>query len=59
MKERARGRLGNPLVLMCCLVYFSSYLTRVNYAASILAIVDDLRVTRTAAGMAVTGAAIT
>lgn len=59
MKERARGRMSNPLVLMCCLVYFSSYLTRVNYAASILAIVDDLRITKTAAGMAMTGAAIT
>ena len=59
MKERTRGRMSNPLVLMCCLVYFSSYLTRVNYAASILAIVDDLRITKTAASMAVTGAAIT
>ena len=59
MKERARGHLSNPLVLMCCLVYFSSYLTRVNYAASILAIVEDLRITKTAASMAVTGAAIT
>lgn len=59
MRNWLRERFGNPLVLMCCLVYFSSYLTRVNYAASILAIVDDLQIARTAAGMAVTGAAVT
>lgn len=59
MIQKLRARFGSPLVLMCCLVYFSSYLTRVNYAASLLAIVNDLNVTKTAASMAVTGAAIT
>lgn len=59
MLQKLRKRFGNPLVLMCCLVYFSSYLTRINYAASLLAIVDDLDITKTAASMAVTGAAIT
>lgn len=59
MIQKLRTRFGSPLVLMCCLVYFSSYLTRVNYAASLLAIVNDLNVTKTAASMAVTGAAIT
>ena len=59
MKRREGPHALQPLVLMCCLVYFSSYLTRINYAASILAIMQDLQITKTAAGMAVTGAAIT
>ena len=59
MKRREGPHALQPLVLMCCLVYFSSYLTRINYAASILAIMQDLQITKTAASMAVTGAAIT
>ena len=49
----------NLLVALCCIAYFSSYMTRLNFAASILAIVEDLGVAKTALGMAVTGLSIT
>lgn len=40
------------LVALCCAVYFTSYLTRKCYEASILAICDDTGLARTAAGLA-------
>lgn len=47
------------LRLMCCLVYFAGYMTRSNYAAAILAICEDLSLTRADAGLAVTGSFFT
>ena len=47
------------LRLMCCLVYFAGYMTRSNYAAAILAICEDLALTRADAGLAVTGSFFT
>lgn len=38
-------------VSLCCGVYFTSYLTRKCYEASMLAICDDTGLTRTAAGL--------
>ena len=40
------------LVALCCGVYFTSYLTRKAYEASILAICDETGLARTAAGLA-------
>ena len=40
--------------LLCCLVYFFSYLTRQNYAAALTEIIDDLEVTKSLASVAVT-----
>lgn len=40
------------LVALCCAVYFTSYLTRKCYDASILAICDDTGLARTVAGLA-------
>ena len=40
------------LVALCCAVYFTSYLTRKAYEASILAICDETGLARTAAGLA-------
>ena len=40
------------LVALCCAVYFTSYLTRKAYEASILAICDGTGLARTAAGLA-------
>lgn len=47
--------------LLCCIVYFSSYITRKSYNASIQAIIDDvtLGLTKTDTGLAVTGSFIT
>lgn len=47
------------LELLCCMVYFISYVTRLDYAASLTAIVDDLNVTKQLASIAVTGSFIT
>lgn len=47
------------LTALCSLVYFISYLTRVNFAAALAEIVNDLKIAKTAAGIAVTGSFIT
>ncbi len=44
---------------LCCLVYFSSYMTRINYGAAIAEIVLSLGITKALASMAVTGSFIT
>ena len=40
---------------LCCLVYFTSYMTRINYGAAISEIAVSLSITNQLAGMAVTG----
>lgn len=47
------------LPILCCLVYFVSYVTRINYQASISEIITDLAVTKQLASIAVTGSFIT
>lgn len=49
----------NRLTALCCLVYFSSYITRLDYAAVLVEIVQDLQIAKTTAGIAVTGSFIT
>ena len=43
---------------MCCLVYFTSYVTRINYGASIAEIIVSLKISKSLASMAVTGSFI-
>lgn len=50
---------ATKLTLLCCLVYFSSYITRLDYAAVLVEIVQDLQIAKTTAGIAVTGSFIT
>ena len=45
--------------MLCCLVYFASYVTRLDYAAVLVEIVRDLQLSNTTAGIAVTGSFIT
>lgn len=45
------------LVAICCAIYFTSYLTRKGYDASILAICESTGLARKAAGLASTAAA--
>ncbi|MFA6948859.1 MAG: MFS transporter [Eubacteriales bacterium] len=45
--------------IICFAVYFASYITRINYGASITAIVGDLGITKNLAGMVSTGSFIT
>ena len=50
------SRSGFWFVLLCCAVYFTSYITRKGYDASILAICEETGLARTAAGLASTAA---
>lgn len=43
------------LPVMFCLVYFTSYITRINYGAVIAEVILDLGITKGEAGLAVTG----
>ncbi|NLB36564.1 MAG: MFS transporter [Clostridiales bacterium] len=56
---KARSRKTVVFCGLCCLIYFSSYVTRINYAAAIAQIVISLGITKTSASMAVTGSFIT
>lgn len=44
---------------LCCLVYFTSYLTRIDYSAVLVEIIDDLNISKELASIAVTGSFIT
>ena len=46
-------------IALCCIVYFSSYITRINYGATIAEIISSLNLTKTLASMVVTGSFIT
>lgn len=47
------------LAALCCAVYFISYITRINYAATLAEIIADLQITKQLASIAVTGSFIT
>lgn len=47
------------LSALCCLVYFTSYITRINYAAAISEIAESLHLSNQLVGMAVIGSFIT
>ena len=49
----------NLFILLCCAVYFMSYLTRKNYDACLVEIYTSMNITKTLAGLASTGAVIT
>ena len=57
--ERAKKHAPEALLALCCLVYFASYVTRLDYAAVLVEIVRDLQLSNTTAGIAVTGSFIT
>ncbi|MCA0757059.1 MFS transporter [Paenibacillus sp. N4] len=48
-------RRGLRFIVLCCLVYFVSYMTRINYGVAISEIADSLRISNQLAGMAVIG----
>ncbi len=47
------------LILLCCVVYFTSYLTRHNYAAALAEIVGAMQISKQQGSYAVTGMFIT
>ncbi len=58
-KEDIGMKSSKKLALLCCLVYFVSYVTRINYAAALAEIVIDLGITKSLASIAVTGSFVT
>ena len=54
--DAADARRAAWLVALCCVAYFTSYITRKGYDASILAICEATGLARTAAGLASTAA---
>lgn len=57
--EKSQKRRMFVFCALACLVYFTSYLTRKSYNASLLAIMDATGMLKTAVGLAVTGSFIT
>ena len=57
--DRIKKRTPEKLLVLCCLVYFASYVTRLDYAAVLVEIVQDLQIPKTTASIAVTGSFIT
>lgn len=55
----AAKRRSMLLIWLCSLVYFVSYLTRINYAAALSEIITKLHVSNAVASLAVTGSFIT
>lgn len=53
------GRQRNAFCFLCCLVYFISYLTRMNYAACLAEIQDSLALTKSIVSLPVTGSFLT
>lgn len=53
------NRLSKKLISLCCLLYFTSYITRLNYAAAISEIIISMDITKSMASLAVTGSFIT
>ena len=47
------------LIALCCIVYFTSYITRHNYAAALAEIVLDMNITKSQGSFAMTGMFIT
>ncbi len=47
------------LILLCALAYFASYITRNNYAAVLVEMIDNLQTTKQIASIGVTGSFIT
>lgn len=47
------------LIVLCCVVYFTSYLTRHNYAAALAEIVQEMSITKEQGSFALTGMFIT
>lgn len=53
------NRSQRNFTFLCCLVYFTSYMTRINYGATIAEIITANNITKAIAAIAVTGSFIT
>ncbi|MBQ8509565.1 MAG: MFS transporter [Clostridia bacterium] len=59
LMKTKEGRRIFLFMSLCTMVYFTSYLTRINYGAVITEIIDDMTVTKRQAGMVSTAAFFT
>ena len=59
MKKLINKKDVKLLIMLCSLIYFISYTTRINYAAVLLEIVKTQNITKAAASMALTASAVT
>jgi len=61
MEPTASKKQQNSIffAVLCCMIYFASYLTRKNYASVLVEIIDDLQIPETLAGIADMGSFIT
>lgn len=57
--RRSESKRVFLLIILCCVVYFTSYLTRHNYAAALAEIVKSMEITKQEGSYAVTGMFIT
>lgn len=53
---KKRDRLGNYLIFLSCMVYFSSYVMRYSYSVSMANIIEVEKISETQAGAVLTGA---
>ena len=50
---------AKKIIALCCLLYFTSYITRLNYAAALSEIIRSMGITKSMASLAVTGSFFT
>lgn len=51
MRKKSAGFYSNLLIFLCWLAYTASYFGRLNYGASMLAVINELSVSKTEAGL--------
>ncbi len=56
--EKTKNKYVARLVMLCSMLYFISYITRINYAAVLVEIIKNLNITKTAASLALTASAV-
>lgn len=56
--EKTKNKYVGRLVMLCSMLYFISYITRINYAAILVEITKNLNITKTAASLALTASAV-
>ncbi len=58
MTKNETAKTNNKLKILCCAIYFFSYLARQNYPAVLTEIIEDMDVSKSLAGMAIMGSFI-
>lgn len=59
LQEKMTGKKAFWFLVLCCIIYFVTYMMRYDYAAVNVQIIKDFQIEKTVASIAVTGAFIT